>query len=46
MLIIGKNEKGNHTVFVRNRVVGIVGEMKIQDFIDGILKEIKDRTIF
>jgi len=46
MLIIGKNEKGNQTVFVRNRVVGIVGEMKIQDFIDGILKEIKDRTIF
>ncbi len=44
MLIIGDKEVENSTVSVRDRKEGDIGSMNLEDFINKIEKEIKDKT--
>jgi len=45
MFVIGKKEEENNTVAVRKRGEGDIGAMGINDVIDKLLKEIKDKVI-
>ena len=44
-LIVGDNEVENGTVSVRKRSVGDQGAVKVEDFIDSILKEINSKAL-
>jgi threonyl-tRNA synthetase len=44
MLIVGEREKENQTVSVRSKREGDLGEMELQQFLDKILTEIKEKA--
>lgn len=45
MIVVGEKEKNNRTINVRNYFTKEQKEWQIQDFIDNILNEIKNKTI-
>ena len=42
MLIIGEKEQASNSVGVRSREKGDIGAMKIEEFIEKILKEVQN----
>jgi threonyl-tRNA synthetase len=44
-LIIGENEIKKNTVSVRKRAVGDEGVLSVDEFVDRIMQEIKDKII-
>ena len=45
MLVIGQSEEENNVVSVRSRYLGDEGQKSLDDFIDGICKEIRTKEI-
>ena len=45
MLVVGDKEKEEQTVGVRNRKDGDIGAMKVENFIEKIIKEVESKSL-